>query len=116
MRFLRRLIDKARTLAGVRKVRQIPAMGDKPPVGSSVVRERLRMRLKYPIDDAFWQWLSAKGWRAMQVRNNRRRYVVVAEKTLIKMMRADLDIREQMHERITRADGLHAKGRQTSGD
>lgn len=108
-----RLVDKARTLAGVRKVRKIPTGGgEKPPVGTSVVRDRLRMRLKYPIDDAFWQWLSAKGWHPMQVRNNRRRYSVVAEKTLLKLMKADLDTREQIHARITKADGPYSAGLQ----
>lgn len=115
MRLFRRLIDKARTLVGIRKVRQIPSGGDKPPVGTSVVKDRLRMRLKYPIDDAFWQWLLAKGWRPMQVRNNRRRYVVVAEKTLIKMMGADLDVRERMHARLDQADSRRSVDRESAG-
>ncbi len=103
MRLFGRLIDRVRTLAGVRKVRQIPSAVDKPPIGTSVVRENLRLRLKYPIDDDFWQWLSSNGWRAMQQRNNRRRYIVVAEKTLIKLMKADLDLRNQIHDKMINA-------------
>ena len=103
MRLFGKLIDKMRTLAGVRKVRQIPSGVDKPPVGTSVVRDNLRLRLKYPIDDDFWQWLSSNGWHPMQQRNNRRRYIVVAEKTLIKLMKADLDLRNQIHDKMINA-------------
>jgi hypothetical protein len=103
MRLFGKLIDKVRTLAGVRKVRQIPTGMDKPPLGTSIVRDKLRIRLKYPIDDEFWQWLASNGWRAMQQRNNRRRYFVVAEKTLVKLMKADLDLRNQLHDKMINA-------------
>jgi len=103
MRLFSKLVDRVRTLAGVRKVRQIPTGMDKPPLGTSVVRANLRIRLKYPIDDDFWQWLSSNGWRARQQRNSRRRYIVVAEKTLVKLMKADLDLRNQIHDKMVNA-------------
>ncbi len=72
-------------------------------MGPAWCGENLRLRLKYPIDDDFWQWLSSNGWRAMQQRNNRRRYIVVAEKTLIKLMKADLDLRNQIPDKMINA-------------
>lgn len=97
-----RLIDRVRTITGVRKARRVPAVSQKPPAGTSIVLDNLRMRLKYAIDDDLWQWLVSKGWRTMQLRNNRRRYVVVAEKTLMKLMKADLEGRNALHDRLTR--------------
>lgn len=103
MRMLKKLIDRVRTMAGIRKERQLPPLKGKPPLGTSVVRDNLRMRLSHPIDDEFWQWLSSMGWRSMlvNVHKNQRRYRVVSDKVLVKMILADPTNRMVIHEKLT---------------
>lgn len=96
------MIDGLRTLAGIRRVRQLPAPKGKPPLGTSIVKDNLRMRLTHPIDDQFWQWLSDQGWRSMlvNVHKNQRRYRLVSEKVLVRMMLSDPVSRAQIHQNL----------------
>lgn len=101
MRILRKLIDRLRTLAGVRVRRQVDAPHGKPSLGSSIVKDRFRIRLKHPIDDELWLWLSKLGWRAMPMDNNRRRYTVISERAFEKLVRADVSLRPMIYARLT---------------
>jgi hypothetical protein len=100
MKLFTKLIDNVRTMTGVRKARQLSGSKDKPPVGTSIVREDLRMRIRYPIDDELWQWLLSMDWRAMPLSNNRRRYRLVAEKVVLKLFKADQAERHAMHNKL----------------
>lgn len=102
MKVLERMMDRLRTLTGIRRVRQVAPAREKPSVGSSIVRDRLRIRVKYAIDDEFWRWLASKGWRPMLLHNNRRRYVVVPERIFIKLHTADLAEREDVDRWLSR--------------
>jgi hypothetical protein len=97
-----RFFDRLRTLAGVRQVRQVPPARERPSVGSSIVRDQWRLRVKYAMDDEFWGWLASKGWRPMPLQNNRRRYKVVPEKVFIKLASADLAEREGIDGRLAK--------------
>lgn len=101
MQFLRKLIDRLRTFIGVRTKRQLLPAHGKPALGGSIVKDRFRVRLKHPIDDALWNWLCDMGWRAMPVHNNRRRYVVVSEKAFEKLIKADPSLRPAIHAHLT---------------
>lgn len=101
MRILQKLIDRLRTLARVRVRRQVDPIHSKPSLGSSIVKDRFRIRLKHPIDDELWAWLSKLGWRSMPVHNNRRRYTVVSERAFDKLVRADVSMRPMIYALLT---------------
>lgn len=103
MRLILKLRDVIRTLAGIRTERALPPTSDKPLVGTNIVRNRLRIRLKYPISDDLWNWLSAMGWRSVDMRNNRRRYTTVPDKVLVKFIKADTMERHVLHDRLIKA-------------
>ena len=110
MRLISKLRDKLRSLAGIRKERQLPPPGEKPSIGSNIVREKLRIRLKYPITDELWKFLAAKGWRAIDMRYNKRRYTVVPDKVLLKLIKADELERHVLHARLIKVNkhGSHS--------
>lgn len=101
MRLLRKLKDRIRTMMGVRIQRQVLPAHGKPSLGGSIVKDRFRIRLKHPIDDETWNWLSDLGWRAMPVNNNRRKYTVVSERAFERLLKADPVMRGELMARIT---------------
>ncbi|MGZ3158889.1 MAG: hypothetical protein ACXU7H_07385 [Burkholderiaceae bacterium] len=113
MRLIRTLRDKLRNLAGIRRERQLPPPGEKPPIGSNIVREKFRMRLKYPISDDLWKFLIAKDWRAIDMRHNKRRYTIVPDKVLLKLIKANEIERHVLHARLTKVS-RHDKNPQLS--
>lgn len=107
MRMLQKLIDRMRTMAGVRVRRQVDPIHARPSLGSSIVKDRFRIRLKHPIDDELWLWLSKLGWRSMPVHNNRRRYTVISERAFEKLVQADASVRPLIYERLTEGRKKH---------
>ncbi len=105
-----KFFDGFRTLVGIRQVRQLAPAREKPSVGSSLVRDQLRLRVKYALDDELWRWLASKGWRPMPLHNNRRRYKVVPEKVFIKLAGADLAEREELDARLSKFATLESDG------
>lgn len=122
MRILQKLIDRLRTWARVRVRRQVDPIHGKPSLGSSIVKDRFRIRLKHPIDDELWAWLSKLGWRSMPVHNNRRRYTVVSERAFDKLVRADVSMRPMIYALLTegrkkrRADAAGRQSRLSAPD
>ncbi len=124
MRLLSKLKDKLRKLAGIRKERQLPPPGGKPPIGSNIIREKLRMRLKYPINDELWKFLTAMGWRAIDMRYNKRRYTIVPDKVLLKFIKANEIERHVLHARLIKVskhekpshDESASSSRRSAGD
>jgi len=100
MQLIRKLVDRMRTLLKVRTKRELPPVLNKPSLGGSIVKDRFRIRLKHPIDDELWHWLADMGWRAMPVHNNRRKYVVIAERSFEKFIKADPSMRTTLHARL----------------
>jgi hypothetical protein len=95
-----KLKNTLRTLLGIRVERAPLPPGPKPQIGSNIVREKLRIRLKYPVSDEQWEWFTEKGWRTIEMRTNRRRYVNVPDKLLLKFLNADIAERELLHRRL----------------
>jgi hypothetical protein len=89
-----------RTLFNIRVERALPPPGPQPPVGSSIVRGTLRIRLKYPISSEQWEWFSKLGWRTTDMRTDRRRYLCVQDKTLARLLDADKMKRDDLHARL----------------
>ena len=89
-----------RTLFNIRVERTLPPSGPQPPVGSSIVRGSLRIRLKVPIDSEQWAWFSGLGWRTTDRRTDRRRYVCVHDRALLKLLDADKGKRDRMHAQL----------------
>ena len=105
------LKDMLRTLVGIRKERQLLPATEKPQIGSNIVRENLRIRLKYPITDDQWEWLIDIGWRTIDMRKNRRRYINVPDKAVIRLLEAGEVEREVLHMRLVRfgRNGSHSE-------
>jgi len=101
------LKNTLRNALGIRADREILPPGPKPPVGSNIVRERLRLRLKFPISDEDWVWLTEKGWRTIDMRTNRRRYFCVPDKFLLKMLDAEPLAREILHRHLLNTIEAH---------
>jgi len=88
-------------MIGLRTRRQILPAHEKPILGSSIVKDRFRIRLKHPFDDELWNWLCDQGWRTMPVANNRRKYTIVPEKDFVRLMKATPSTRLEIQTRIT---------------
>lgn len=108
MKVIGKMLDNLRTLVGIRQVRQLPPAREKPSVGSSLVRDQLRLRVKYAMDDELWRWLASKGWRPMPLHNNRRRYKVVPERVFIKLAGAEPAERDEIDARLSKYSTLEA--------
>lgn len=83
------VIDSLRTLMRIRRPRQLLRAGLKPTVGSNIVNGSLRMRLKHPVSSEQWYWLAKMGWRTVDMRDNRRKYQLVADGLLQQLLNAE---------------------------
>ena len=93
--------DKLRTLCGIRRTRQSLPPGKQPSVGSNIVRDQLRIHLKYPVTHEQWMWLSKRGWRTIDMRMNQREYTKVDDQALTALIMAeDIAERELVHQAI----------------
>jgi hypothetical protein len=99
-----KLKNTLRTLIGIRKQRKIPKPGDMPIVGSNIVLEQLRIRLTHPINHEEWAWFTKKGWRAEDMRTNRRVYSLVADEIVAAMLLAEKVERETIHQTLMDRD------------
>ena len=106
--------DTLRTLLGIRVERGMSPPGPKPQIGSNIVRDTFRLRLKYPISDDQWDWLTGKGWRTVDMRTNRRRYTCVPDKVLIKLLNSNDLEREVLHQRLVNAAVKHSERKKSS--
>lgn len=95
-----RLKNTIRTILKIRAERELPPAGEKPQVGSNIVLDRLRIRLKYPITDEQWKWFTNRGWRTVDMRTDRRRYTLVPDKGLTRLLAADGLEREVLHKKL----------------
>lgn len=91
-----------RNVLNIRKERSLPPPGQKPQIGSSIVRERLKIRLKYHISAEQWDWFTEHGWRTIDMRTNRREYTSVPDKVLVKLLDLEGDPRDVLHQRLFR--------------
>ncbi|MFZ6864007.1 hypothetical protein ACO0K7_15340 [Undibacterium sp. Ji67W] len=98
--FYLRLKDSLRTLFRIRQTRALPPPGEKPAFGSTIILDRLKMQLFVSIDYEQWEWLTLRGWRTLDVRQNRRRYYRVPRNAVIRLMHATPAEREELHQRI----------------
>lgn len=92
--------DTFRTILGIRKDRKLLPISEQPMVGSNIVRERLRIWLKYPITSEQWAWFVKMGWRTVDLRNDRRRYTSVSDRLLLKLLNAEEHERDRMHQAL----------------
>lgn len=92
------LLHSLRTLFNIRKQRQKLPVGSKPPIGSSLILNNVRLKIRVALDDEQWEWLTLMGWRRVDMRNNRRRYQLLSDVTLRKLL--DKTERDQAHAKI----------------
>ena len=92
--------NSLRTMLKIRADRELPPAGARPQVGSNIVLDRLRIRLKYPITDEQWKWFTDRGWRTVDMRTDRRRYTCVPDKGVVKLLAAEGLEREVLHKKL----------------
>lgn len=111
------LTNVIRNVFNIRKERSVPAAGPMPPIGSNIVRERLRIRLKYPITLEQWEFFSRNGWRTVDMRKDRRRYMSVPDKILVKLLDRSGAERDDLHSRLIKVEMKKTTSRKkTDGD
>jgi len=110
------LKNTIRNVLNIRKERALTPAGPKPQIGSSIVRERLRIRLKYHITSEQWEWFSDHGWRTVDMRTNRREYTSVPDKVLVKLLDIEGEAREALHARLFRKSAASKAEKTTSNE
>jgi len=103
------LKNTIRNVLNIRKERAIAPPGPMPQIGSSIVRDRLRIKLKYPISNEQWDWFTAQGWRTVDMRNNRREYTSVPDKILVKLLERQGAERNELHARLIKKSSAPRK-------
>jgi hypothetical protein len=106
--------DSLRTLLKIRVDRALLPPGPKPQIGSNIVRDAFRIRLKFPISDDQWEWFTEKGWRTIDMRTNRRRYTCVPDKVLLKLLNSNDLEREVLHQRLINVAVKHGERRKST--
>lgn len=101
------LLHKLRSLFGIRVDRAMPPVGAKPLVGSILVRNGLKVRIRTPLDDEQWEWLGERGWRRVDMRVNRRHYEALPDQTMRKLL--DRTQRNAAHQKILQYEGRRAR-------
>jgi hypothetical protein len=94
------LKDQLRTLFRVRKKRRTQAPGPKPSVGGAIVRGGLKMNITHQITREQWEWLILLGWRATDVRKDRRRYINLPDNALSTLIHANSQERDTLHDQL----------------
>lgn len=74
LEFVSHVRDQVRTLLKIRRKREVPQEGEKPPFGTKLCCGEIRMTVRSGMSDALWRWLLDSGWREVAVRPDRRRY------------------------------------------
>ena len=92
--------NKIRTVLKIRQERVLPPPGPMPQIGSSIVCKKLRIRLKYPIDKDLWDWFIINGWRAVDMRTERREYTLLPDKALAKLIDLEESARDILLKQI----------------
>lgn len=112
------LINFLRTLFKIRVQRKLIAPGSMPPIGSSIVLDNLKIKLKHPINEEQWFWFSRHEWRVIDMRMNQRSYISVPDDVLLKLLSMNWSDREELHTRLIRAkpEEIHTLFSQTQDD
>jgi hypothetical protein len=71
-----------------------------PQIGSSIVLDNLRIKLKHPINIEQWHWFSKLGWRTVDMRTDRRKYICLPDIVLMKLLDADKVNRETLYQSL----------------
>lgn len=95
-----KLLDSIRTFFHIRTKRQLAPPGAMPQIGSSIVLDNLKIKLKHPINIEQWHWFSNLGWRTIDTRNERRRYTCLSDQVLMILLEADKKSREGLYQRF----------------
>jgi len=68
--------DGLRTAMGRRTERALPPPGPAPQRGAHIARDDVRIRVTAEMSSELWNWLTARGWREVDLSTDRRRYRV----------------------------------------
>jgi hypothetical protein len=95
-----KIINAIRNIFNIRSNRTYTAAGAMPQFGSSIVLGNLRFKLKHPINVEQWHWFSKLGWRTIDMRTERRKYICIPDKVLMKLLDADRESREVLYQQL----------------
>jgi len=89
-----------RNLFGIRKKRRGLPSGPIPQKGAVVIRGRIKMKVTEAVSEELWHWMLLSGWRANNVRDDRRNYSNLPSNALAQLIAAESDTREKIHARL----------------
>jgi hypothetical protein len=90
-----RLKNNLRTIFGVRKKRVPLPRSPLPALGARIVFDDFRMVVQAGLRPDLWAWLTAKGWREVTFRPDRRIYRDVPSSWVTELIDAPVEEREQ---------------------
>lgn len=92
--------DFLRNLFGIRQKRSLPPVTASPPIGASIVRQGVKIKISHPCSDELWEWLLLSGWRVNPVRNDRRKGLVLPRDAIRLLSAAKVDERGKVLETL----------------
>lgn len=98
MSLFSKLIDIARRACGVRVERSMAPIGRRPPIGTYIAKEDVRMRVTHEFSDDAWQWLTMSGWRVIYLQSDRRRYRSAPKRAFERLAEADPESRASVEQ------------------
>jgi hypothetical protein len=83
-----------------RERRRTPPAGACPPIGASLVKRGVVMKVTEPIQAEFWDWLVLSGWREVRLSRNRRKYVPAPPGAFRRLARAVSQERDTVYQKM----------------
>lgn len=92
--------DFFRNLLSIRQQRSPTPVGPLPAVGTTIVRQDVKMHVTLPLPRELWDWLVLSGWRNLPVKNDRRKGLLLPESALQTLLQTPPQERNRVHERL----------------
>jgi hypothetical protein len=80
--------------------RRTPPAGSCPPIGASLVKNGVVMKVTEPVQPEFWDWLVLSGWREVRLSRNRRKYVAAPPAAFRRLSRAVSQDRDMVYKKL----------------
>jgi hypothetical protein len=83
-----------------RERRRTPPAGPCPPIGASLVKRDVVMKVTEPMQPEFWDWLVLSGWREVRLSRNRRKYIAAPPGAFRRLARAVSQDRDTLYQKM----------------
>jgi len=92
--------DFFRNLFGIRQKRRSPPVTPAPQLGATIIRNGVKIKITQSCDGELWDWLLLSGWRVNNVRNDRRKGIVLPRDAIKHLKAASVDERTKILETL----------------